>query len=167
MHTNESAPRPGIWRRLAAVTALALVVVVLALTAVAVVKDPLTFVLQLALLLVMTLAAWDALTRTGRRRWAAVVAAAAAIVAIVVLEIAREGSSGLSLMLRLALLAVALALAKDALARDVRTLKRSTTPGTPVPAAGRGALIMNLKSGGGKAEQIGRASCRERVYSLV
>jgi diacylglycerol kinase family enzyme len=160
---NEAPPRPGIWRRLAAVTSLVLVVAVIALTAVAVVKDPLTFVLQLALLLVVTLAAWDALTRTGGRRWAALVIAAAAIVAIIVLEVARAGSSGLSLLLRLALLGVAVALARYALARDVRSLKQSTTPGTPVPAATRGALIMNLKSGGGKAERFHlEDECRAR-----
>jgi hypothetical protein len=126
---NEASPKPGIGRRLAAVTALVLVVVVLALTAIAVVKAPLTFVLQLVLLLVVTLAAWDALTRTGGRRWAALVIAAAAIVAIVVLQVAREGSSGLSLLLRLALLGVAVGLARYALARDLGTLKRGATPG--------------------------------------
>jgi diacylglycerol kinase family enzyme len=160
---NTGSPRPGIWRRLAAVAALALVVVVLALTAVAVVKDPLIFVLQLVLLLVVTLAAWDALTRTGGRRLAAIVIAVAGIIAIVVLEVARGGSSGLSLLLRLALLAVAVGLARYALARDVRTLKRSATSGAPVPAARRGALIMNLKSGGGKAERFHlEDECRAR-----
>jgi len=149
-----SSPRPGIWRRLAAATALVLLVVVLAVAAVVVFKDPLTVVLQLALLLVVALAAWDALTRTGGRRWAAVVVAAAALVAIVALQIAREGSSGLLLLLQLALLCVAVGLARYALARDVRTLKRGATPGAPVPAARRGALIMNLKSGGGKAERF-------------
>jgi diacylglycerol kinase family enzyme len=136
------------------VTALVLVVVVLALTAVVAFRDPLAFVLQLALLLVVALAAWDALTRTGGRRWAAVFIAAAAVAAIVVLEVAREGSSGLWLLLRLALLCVAVGLARHALARDVRTLKRAATRGAPVPAARRGALIMNLKSGGGKAERF-------------
>ena len=160
---NESPPRPGIWRRLAALSALVLVVVVLVVTIVVVVKDPLIFVLQLLLLLVVALAAWDALTRTGGRRFAALVAAAAAIVAIVILEFAREGSPGLSLLLRLALLGVAVGLARYALARDVRTLKRSATPGAPVPAARRGALIMNLKSGGGKAERFHlEDECRAR-----
>jgi diacylglycerol kinase family enzyme len=151
---NESPPRPGIWRRLAAVAALALVVVVLVVTIIIVVKDPLAVVLQLALLLVATLGAWDALTRTGGRRWSGVVIAAAAIVAVVALEVSREGFSGILLLLQLALLAIAVGFARFALARDVRTLKQSSTPGAPVPAARRGALIMNLKSGGGKAERF-------------
>ncbi len=160
---NESSPRPGVWRRLAAVGALVLVVLVLVVTIIVIVKDPLTVVLQLALLLVMALAAWDALTRTGGRRWAAVVVAAVAIIAIVVLQVAREGSSGLLLLLQLALLCVAVGLARYALARDVRTLKRGATPGAPVPAARRGALIMNLKSGGGKAARFHlQDECRAR-----
>jgi len=161
--TNEASPRPRVWRRLAALSALVLVAVVLVVTIVVVVKDPLTFLVQLALLLVVALAAWDALTRTGGRRFAALVIAAAALVAIVALEFAREGPFGLSLLLRLALLGVAVGLARYALARDVRTLKRSATPGAPVPAARRGALIMNLKSGGGKAERFHlEDACRAR-----
>ena len=163
MPTNEASPRPRVWRRLAALSALVLVAVVLVVTIVVVVKDPLTFLVQLALLLVVALAAWDALTRTGGRRFAALVIAAAALVAIVALEFAREGPFGLSLLLRLALLGVAVGLARYALARDVRTLKRSATPGAPVPAARRGALIMNLKSGGGKAERFHlEDACRAR-----
>lgn len=160
---NEASPRPGIWRRLAALAALVLVVVVLVVTIVVVVKDPLAVVVQLALLLVATLAAWEALTRTGGRRWAALVIAAAAIVAIVVIEVGREESAFISLLLRLALLGVAVGLARYALARDVRTLKRGATPGAPVPAARRGALIMNLKSGGGKAARFHlEDECRAR-----
>ena len=52
------------------------------------------------------------------------------------------------------MLGVAIVLARYALARDVRTLKQSETPGKPVPAARHGVLIMNLKSGGGKAEKF-------------
>ena len=153
-----------MWRRLAALAALVLVVAVLALTAVAVAKDPVAFVLQLILLIVVALTAWDALTRTGGRRWAALVIAVAAVAAIVALQFAREGSSGLSLLLRLALLGVAVGLARYALARDVRTLKRGATPGAPVPAARRGVLIMNLKSGGGKAETFHlEDECRARA----
>ena len=145
-----------------------LLVLVLALTAVVALKDPLPFVLQLALILVVTLAAWDALTRTGGLRWAALVIAAAALAAIVVLAVAREGAFGLSLLLRLALLCVVVGLARYALTRDVRTLKRGATPGAPVPAARRGALIMNLKSGGGKAARFHlEDECRRREIEPI
>ena len=52
------------------------------------------------------------------------------------------------------MLVVAVALAKYALGTTVGALKQSETEGTPVPAATRGVLFMNLKSGGGKAERF-------------
>ena len=74
----------------------------------------------------------------------------------------------LSLLVRLALLGVALLLARYALARDVRSLKQMETPGKPVPAARHGVLIMNLKSGGGKAEKFHLVDeCRARGIEPV
>jgi diacylglycerol kinase family enzyme len=55
---------------------------------------------------------------------------------------------------RIAALVLAVGLAKYALGTTVVALKESETPGTPVPAAARGVLFMNLKSGGGKAERF-------------
>ena len=160
---NEGPSRPSLGRRLAAITAIVLVVAVLVLTVLEVVRNPLALVLQLALLLVTVVAVWHALTRSGARRWVGISVAAAAVVAILVIEIGREGYSGLSLVLRLALVLVAAGLARFALAHDVGKLKASATPGTPVPAARRGALIMNLKSGGGKAERFHlEDECRAR-----
>ena len=49
---------------------------------------------------------------------------------------------------------MAVALAKFALGTTVGALKQRETEGTPVPAATRGVLFMNLKSGGGKAERF-------------
>ena len=94
------------------------------------------------------------------------VIAIAALVAVVVIVIAE--SAVWSLVWRLALLVLAVALARYALARDVRTLKAGATPGTPVPAAEHGVLIMNLKSGGGKAERFHLADeCRKRGIEPV
>ena len=91
------------------------------------------------------------------------IAALAAVVAVVIAE-----SAVWSLVWRLALLVLAVALARYALARDVRTLKASATTGTPVPAAEHGVLIMNLKSGGGKAERFHLADeCRRRGIEPV
>ena len=76
--------------------------------------------------------------------------------------------SWLSVALRLVAFVVAGLLARYALQRDVGTLKRSATDGTPVPAARRGVLIMNLKSGGGKAERFHLADeCRSRQIEPV
>jgi diacylglycerol kinase family enzyme len=74
----------------------------------------------------------------------------------------------ISLLVRLALLGVALLRARYALKRDVRSLKQSETPGKPVPSARRGVLIMNLKSGGGKAERFHLVDeCRARGIEPV
>ena len=127
--------------------------------------DPLAVVLQLALLLVAILgrlgrAHADRRTHAGP---ALVIAAVAAVAAVVVFE-----SAGWSLVWRLALLVIAVALARYALSRDVRTLKSSATTGTAVPSAEHGVLIMNLKSGGGKAERFHLADeCRRRGIEPV
>ena len=50
----------------------------------------------------------------------------------------------------------------------MRSLKQSETPGKPVPAARHGVLIMNLKSGGGKAEKFHLVDeCRARGIEPV
>jgi diacylglycerol kinase family enzyme len=161
-------PKPGVARRLAALAAIALVVAVLVYTVLAVVRDPLLVVAALALLLVAFVAAWAALTRTGGGRWAGIVAAAAAVVAVLLLQLQREPGTTVSLVLRLLALGVAVLLARYALGRDVRSLKQSETPGKPVPAARQGVLIMNLKSGGGKAQKFHLVDeCRARGIEPV
>lgn len=155
-------------RPLAALAAIALIVAAIVVSVLAIVREPLAVVGELALLLVAFLAAWHALTHAGGGRWVAAVGAVAAVAAAVVIQAARESTSVLSLLLRLLALAAALALARYALARDVKSLKASATPGTPVPPARRGVLIMNLKSGGGKAERFRlEEQCRARGIEPV
>ena len=151
---NETIDGPASMRRLAAIVALLLVAAVLVATAIILLNDPLILVGQALLIAVVVTAAWVAVTRAAAMRWLAAAIAIAGIVAIVALELQREGRAGLSLVVRIALVLVAAWLGRYALGRDPRTLQESETPGTPVPAATRGALIMNLKSGGGKAERF-------------
>jgi diacylglycerol kinase family enzyme len=168
MAISGSRQRPGLWRRVAAIAAIALFAAAVVFTVVAVVREPLWFLAQLVLLVILALAFWDALTRPGARRWAAVAVAAVAVVAILVIEVDRDGRAGLSLVLRIGAVLAAAGLARYATARDVRTLQRTVTPGTPVPAARRGTLIMNLKSGGGKAERFHLVDeCRARGVEPV
>ncbi len=168
MTQHSEQPKPGAGRRLAAIAAIALVVAVLVATVMAVAKDPLLVVAALVLLLVAFIAAWIALTRTGAGRWAGVVVAAVAVVAVLLVQLQREPGATVSLVLRLVALGVALLLARHALTRDVRSLKQMETPGKPVPAAGHGVLIMNLKSGGGKAEKFHLVDeCRARGIEPV
>ena len=155
--------KPGLPRRLAALAALVLVLAVVAWTLVVMLDAPLGVLGQFVLLLVVAVAAWDALTRTGARRWISLVIAGAAVGIILVIQFSGDGRPGFSLVARLVMLGAAILLARYSLSRDVRTLKQIETPGAPAPAARRGALIMNLKSGGGKAERFHlEDECRAR-----
>jgi diacylglycerol kinase family enzyme len=161
-------PKPGFARRLAALAAILLVLYVIVATLLAVLGAPLVVLAQAVLLAVGFVAVWTALTRTGAGRWVGVVLAAVAVVALLVLQVTREDGSLVSLVVRIALLAVALVVARYALARDVKSLKEHRTPGTSVPPARRGVLIMNLKSGGGKAEKFRlEDECRARGIEPV
>ena len=151
---SEPSEKPDLMRRLAALVAAVLVLGVLIATIVIVLREPFTLVIQAVLLVIVVTCAWVAVTRAAAARWLAAILAAGALVAILALELGKEGRVGVSLIIRIGILLVAAALARYALSRDVRTLQQSATPGTPVPAASRGALIMNLKSGGGKAERF-------------
>ena len=160
--------KPGAGRRLAAVAAIVIIAAVLVGTVLTVLSRPLEVVVQVVLLLVVFVAVWNALTRKGAARVVWIVVAVVAAVAVVAIQIAGGEGYVLSLLVRLALLGVALLLARYALARDVRSLKQSETPGKPVPAARRGVLIMNLKSGGGKAEKFHLVDeCRARGIEPV
>jgi diacylglycerol kinase family enzyme len=91
-----------------------------------------------------------------------------AVVFILAVQLSRDDGTTLSLLARLVMLGAAVLLAHYALTRDVRSLKQSETPGKPVPAARRGVLIMNLKSGGGKAEKFHLVdACRARGIEPV
>lgn len=160
--------KPTGARRLAALLAIALVVAVVLVTVAAVLSDPLTVVGELVLLVVAFLGVWWALTRSGAGRWAAVALTAGSAAAMVVLQVARDVSTVWSLLARLLALGGAVILARFALARDAKSLKELRTPGRPVPAARHGVLIMNLKSGGGKAEKFRlEEECRARGIEPV
>jgi diacylglycerol kinase family enzyme len=166
--TQSAPPKPGAARRLAAVAAIIIIIAVIIDTVLVVLDRPLDIVVQLVLLAVVVLALWSALTRKHAARLVWIAVAVAAAVAVVAIQWAGGNGYVLSLLVRLALLGVALALARYALARDVRSLKRSETPGKPVPAARQGVLIMNLKSGGGKAEKFHlEDECRARGIEPV
>ena len=76
----------------------------------------------------------------------------ATLVALFASVLSADGAVVLSLLGRLLALAGALSLGRYALGTTTTALSQAETPGRPVPAAARGVLFMNLKSGGGKAE---------------
>ena len=76
---------------------------------------------------------------------------------------AEAGGGPVSLLIRVVPLLLAVALSRFALGRNVRALKQGETRGSPAQAATHGVLIMNLKSGGGKAERFHLVEeCRKR-----
>ena len=121
-------------------------------TLVRVVSEPLRVLVELLLLGVFLAAGWLALTRKGVRRVIAVVMAA--VVALTAIVVGGSGYGLVSLLVRIAGLGVAVELADFALGATVGALERSKTSGPLVPAASRGVLFMNLKSGGGKAQRF-------------
>jgi diacylglycerol kinase family enzyme len=158
--------QPTLSRRLAAIASILLVVVVAIATFVLALDSVGPLIAVLALDAVIVMAGWYALTRAGTARVVAVVLGVAAVAIVVSLVVSED--AGWSLVVRLALVVIAVALARYALSRDVRTLKDAVTTGTPVPAAQHGVLIMNLKSGGGKAEKFHLADeCRARGIEPV
>jgi diacylglycerol kinase family enzyme len=144
----------------AAVLLAGLVLVLLLLS------DPLTMVGAAASLAVAVAAAWNAITRRGAAR---LVSAALAVVAVVVWVVVLVAANNLlALFASLGLAVAAVALARYSLERDRASLISAPTPGVPVPAAGQPVLIMNLKSGGGKAEKFKLADeCRARGIEPV
>jgi diacylglycerol kinase family enzyme len=158
----------GITPRLAAIAALGLVALVVALIAVSILDDPWRLAVQLALFFGLMFAAWYALTRPGGRRVIGAVFALAALASMVAIAFTGDGGIRFLPLVWIGLLLLAASLARIALALDVRSLTKLETPGVPMPAAARGVLIMNTRSGGGKAERFQLAEeCRRRGIEPV
>ena len=149
--TNGATHRLDPARRAAAIGALALAPAAVVAGAISLVGDVGRLVVALVLPAVLAAAAWIAVTRKGRVRIAAVVAAVAILVLLAAVLLTAE-DLGLGLVVVVALLAGSAFLARYALRRDAAPLKAQAVPGTPVGPARQGVLIMNLKSGGGKAK---------------
>jgi diacylglycerol kinase family enzyme len=131
-----------------------LAVLVVVVIVVIVVAYPWYSLALVPLFFVAFIGAWYALTRVGRRRVVGLVVSLAALVVIVGLPLGRGLAASLLLTLPIAIVALSGGFARYALGFDLATLRQRDTAGEPVPAATRGVLIMNLKSGGGKAERL-------------
>ncbi|HTA14117.1 MAG TPA: diacylglycerol kinase family protein [Solirubrobacteraceae bacterium] len=154
------AVHPPWQTRIAALVALIAPVVMVVVAAVALAGDVPVAVLAVGLLLVCSVAIWFALTRRGpRRALSAALAALSGIGLIVVLVTNWQGV--LVLVALLLLLAVFGLAARYALGR---TGEVSGVVGAVVPvgSAGPAVLIINLKSGGGKAERFDLAGQARR-----
>ena len=165
--TESTARRPDAARRAAAIGALALAAAAVVVGAIGLVDDVGRFIVALVLPALLAAAAWIAVTRKGTIRMVAAVAAVAILVLWAAVVLTAE-DQGLGFVVVVVLLAGSAYLARYALRRDAAALKAQAVPGTPVGPARQGVLIMNLKSGGGKAERFGLVDeCRRRGIEPV
>jgi hypothetical protein len=157
--------RPSLGRRLAAIVSL-LIIVAIPLEAVSrALRRPLALAAVGGLVVLFVLSLWAAITRARTARAAAVGIALAAVASVAAVVIAGKP---LEVLAAIALLVVAVVLGRYALERDITSLKRAATTGSPVGPARHGVLIMNLRSGGGKAERFHLVEeCRRRGIEPV
>jgi diacylglycerol kinase family enzyme len=154
--------------RLAAVVALLAPVVMVVVAAIALAGDVPVAVLAVVLLLLCSAFIWFSLTRRGSRRaLSAALAALSGIGLIVVLVTNWQGA--LVLVALLLLLAVFGLAARYALGLTGGTAAGGAVGAVvPMGAAGPAVLIINLKSGGGKAERFDLAArARQRGIEPV
>jgi len=167
MMTTPENGAPGVRERLAA--GLALVMLGLALLAIVVgaLEHSRALVFGVVGVLVIITGGWTAAVRTGPARAAGLAVAAGGLVLLVV------GAAIGDLVWWRAALGAGLAIAsaqaaRFALRRRVADLEAAATPGTPVAAARHPVLIMNPKSGGGKATKFRLAEeCEKRGIEPV
>jgi diacylglycerol kinase family enzyme len=145
---------PATWgRRLAAVAALLAPVAMAVVAAVALAGDVLIALLAVALVLIAVAADWLALTHRGRGRAAGIALALLATAGLIVV-VATHWQGVLVLLALLLLLALFGVAAPYALGRTGQaSAARAAAGARPVGPARSAALIINLKSGGGKAER--------------
>jgi diacylglycerol kinase family enzyme len=148
--------------RATAIIALLTPVAMIAVAVAALVGDVAVVVLAVAALLIATAAIWQSLTHRGTARAAGAVLAAVAAGGLVAILVTNW--HGLLVLLALfALLALFGVSARYALGRSGAAAERVAAAAIQVGAARAAALIVNLKSGGGKAQRLDLvARARER-----
>jgi diacylglycerol kinase family enzyme len=164
---EELPGRPSAGQRLAALAALACVAAVAVLVLVEVARNFAALLVAALSLMLCVLAGWYVVSRRGAARLAAgaIMAAALALV-ITSLIFADIRIWRVALAAALALLSVASA--RYALRRSPSALGSAAKRQPAASAARHPVLIMNLKSGGGKAERFGLAEeCRGRGIETV
>lgn len=159
MGENEQ-PRGGA-RLAATVTLLALAAAVV-LVVFGAARNWRGLILTLAGLVVVVVAGWSAVSRRGGARLAAAIVALAGV-GLLIAGFVVADMNALRLTATVVLAIVSVVGARIALGRTTRAMKRVVAATTPAAPARRPVLIMNPKSGGGKAEKFHLADeCRAR-----
>jgi diacylglycerol kinase family enzyme len=152
-------------RRAAAVATIVIVVAVVAISTWRIVDDLRRLLVQVPLLIVAVGAAWYWVTRAGVRRAIGIAVFVMAIVGFLSVTFIDGPSAFAFASARLAMLVGAWALARYALGHD---LAPTHTVGDVVPAARTPVLIVNPRSGGGRAGRVGLPeACEARGIDVV
>ncbi len=159
--------RATVAERLAALVALGTLAAGGLLLVVGVIGSLGGILLMVAGLLVMVLAGWHVVTRRGRSRIAGGLAALVGL-AIQIIGLVIADLKAVRIAIVLVLATVSIASARFALRKDSRRLSDDAASRVPVPAPNHPVLIMNPKSGGGKAVRFERAAeCRRRGIEAI
>lgn len=162
---QEHLPRAG--ERAAALAALASLVASTVLTLLGIAAHLVDTLLALIGVLVCVTACWYLVSRRGVIQIAALVVAVAALAAVVT-GLAFAGISIWRLALVAVLLVVSAVCARHALRKTPKALRSAASHRGQAGRPGHPVLIMNLKSGGGKAERFDLAQeCRRRGIEAV
>jgi diacylglycerol kinase family enzyme len=155
---GDPAARPQRRPRVAALAAILTPVAMALVAAIALAGDVAVAVLAVGLVMVCTATIWLGLTRRGPRRAASAALAALSGAGLLVV-LATNWQGVVVLVALLLLLATFGATARYALGQTGKLAARSAAGAlVPVRAADSAALIINLKSGGGKAERFDLAA---------
>jgi diacylglycerol kinase family enzyme len=160
--------RPTVPERLAAVGAIVCLLAALVLVVSGAVRNILGLVVSLIGVMAVVVGAWFLVTRRGPIRWAAL-AVAASGVALAVAGLVIADVRLLVVGAVLVLLALSSGLARFALRRTRQALRAAApSRAAAAPPAQRPVLLMNPKSGGGKAERFHLVDeCRRREIEPV
>ena len=159
-----STSAPGWPQRLAAWLSLVTAVCAVGFLATQAVRRWDVLLVTVASLSVLVGSAWIALSRRGPKRTAALASGAVALAVFVVVVIASESLRVLLVALGLAILMVA----AGRVALDERDDEEPSAQLRSAPKPSHPVLIMNLKSGGGKAERFALVDrCHERGIEPV
>jgi hypothetical protein len=140
---------------------LALVAAIV-ISAEAFLRDPVRLVVALVLVVLAVMAGWTALVRRGTWR---LVAGGVALVALVAVVVLIAAGSLVRTVVLIGLVLMSMATARVALGHDLAEVPADLRP---VERARHGVLVMNPRSGGGKAERLGlEAEARRRGITPV
>ena len=164
---DHEAQRPTAGQRLSALGALVTLIASAGLALIGIALHLLAILIVTVGLLICVTSSWYVVSRRGARRIVAMCVAAAALAGIIA-GLAFAHIYWLLLLAIVVLAAMSVVLARHALRRTVRELRSKSVKAHRAQRPDHAVLIMNPKSGGGKAERFQLAAeCRKRGVEPV